>query len=67
MATAAMYFLMLVTHPGESPSLTKVQNFQSQAACQRAAAAVSAAIGPSPGVEFGCVSAASIDSLRQGN
>jgi hypothetical protein len=66
-AAQAIFFLMLITHAGDSLSFTKIKEFPSSAVCGAAATAVHNAIGPTSDVEIGCISAESIEALKSAN
>ena len=66
-AAAAAFILMLITHAGDTLSLTQIKEFPSQDACNTAATAIQSAVGDVSGVEFGCISVASLNTFKAAN
>lgn len=63
-AVSAVFLLMLISHPGNTLSMTKIRDFPSEAACEAAAKTISDAIGDTGPVEIGCVPLKGITDLQ---
>jgi hypothetical protein len=62
---AAVFLLMLVSHGGDSLSLTKLRQFQSRSACESAIVAIETAIGKDGATGFTCIAETSLEALNR--
>jgi hypothetical protein len=64
-AVTALFLLFAVAHGGSGVTLTQLASFNDKAACDKAAATVSAAVKPGTvSADFVCIRADALESLR---